>query len=99
MNKFLTELTVLWRFLNGRKTVIGAFCGTLAGFLSQVVVGIWGVEGPWVVPTIDTLLWFTMAFGGTGLVHKGVKMRTTMPTDAPDDENSVIPDPGPTIKK
>lgn len=42
----------------------------LAIFLSEVIVGIWGVEALWIAPAIKTLNWMGMLLGGTGMAHK-----------------------------
>jgi len=66
MDKFM-------ELLNGKKTTVAAVVLTLAAFLDQVVVGMWGVSAGWVVNTIPTLEWIGMMLGGVGLTHKAAK--------------------------
>lgn len=69
----METLNKIWQALQGKKTTIGAvvlFTGTI---LTQVIVGIWHVEGEWVEPTIKTIDWVGMAITGVGLIHKSVK--------------------------
>lgn len=62
-------------FFNGKKTLIGGillFGGTV---LEQVIVGIWGISGDWVQPTIQTLDWVGMVVFGVGGGHKIIKAK------------------------
>jgi hypothetical protein len=63
-------------FFNGKKTIIGSILMTLAIIITEVLVGIWGVEGEWIAPTVKTLNWIGMLLGGTGLLHKAMKGNT-----------------------
>ena len=63
----------IWDYLNGKKTAIGTAAFIAACLLNEVVKGIWGVDAAWINPAIETLNWVGMVFGGTGLVHKGIK--------------------------
>lgn len=60
-------------WLNGKKTIIGSIIMTVAILLTEVVVGIWGIEMDWIAPTVKTLNWVGMLLGGTGLIHKATK--------------------------
>lgn len=59
--------------LNGKKTIIGSILMTTSIVLTEVLVGIWMVEGDWIAPTVKTLNWIGMLLGGTGLIHKAMK--------------------------
>lgn len=63
----------MWKFLNGKKTGIGAGALMLAVFLSDVVAGTMGVTADWIPKAVAILEWVGVMFGGTGLAHKGVK--------------------------
>lgn len=62
-----------WNWLNGKKTNIGTAAFIAACVLNEVVKGIWNVDAGWINPTIETLNWAGMVFGGTGLAHKALK--------------------------
>ena len=64
-------------WFNGKKTIIGSVLMTASIILTEVVVGIWMVEGDWIAPTVKTLNWVGMLLGGTGLIHKAMKPSTT----------------------
>ncbi len=63
----------VWTWLNGKKTGIGTAAFIAACVLTEVVVGIWHADFHWINPTIETLNWVGMIFGGTGLAHKAFK--------------------------
>jgi len=65
----------LWKYFDGRKTVIGTCMLCAQAFSDQVLMGIWevGAESWAMLNTTDTLAWLGMAFGGVGLGHKIVK--------------------------
>lgn len=63
----------MFDWFDGKKTIIAAALLTLAAFLDQVVVGIWGSTATWVPMAIQTLEWVGMILGGVGLAHKAVK--------------------------
>lgn len=63
----------LWNFFNGKKTVIGAVLLFLAEAMEKVLIGIWHVDAPWILPAIATLKWAGMAFVGGGVWHKLTK--------------------------
>ena len=60
----------IWSFLDGKKTSIGTIAFIAACMLNEVVKGIWHVDVFWLDPSIETLNWVGVAFGGTGLAHK-----------------------------
>lgn len=73
--KFITNFI---NFFNGKKTIIGSIFMTLSIILTEVVVGIWEVEGWWIAPAVKTLSWAGMLMGGTGLIHKAAKKPTAV---------------------
>lgn len=69
----METLKKIWDALNGNKTTIGACILFIGTIITQVVVGIWHVEGSWVTPTIQTIDWIGMTITGVGIIHKAVK--------------------------
>lgn len=69
----------MWQSLDGYKTLIGSIALTIATFCTEVLIGIWAVEWPWLPGTISTLNWVGLIFGGTGLIHKGAKALSATP--------------------
>lgn len=63
----------IWNYLNGKKTSIGTAAFIAACVMNEVVKGIWHVEHPFIDPSIETLNWVGMVFGGIGLTHKAMK--------------------------
>jgi len=62
-----------WTWLDGKKVVIGTVALLFGAVLEQVVVGIWGVDLPWIPKATQTADWVGMVFGGVGLTHKIIK--------------------------
>ena len=73
----MKTLNDLWNYLSGKKTTIGAILLFAAAFLTEVIVGKWGVTTSWIQPTIETLMWIGMALTGVGLGHKAMKPTST----------------------
>lgn len=63
----------LIKWLNGKKTVIGAFLIALALFLQDQIVGALNVHEVWLDTLIVYLQWAGAILGGTGFVHKLLK--------------------------
>lgn len=74
------NLLKVWDFFNGKKTNLAAGCMIAATFLSQVVVGIWGFNPEWVMPTIKTLEWSGASLGIIGLGDKFRKGKLNITT-------------------
>lgn len=62
-------------WLNGKKTTIGAMCMVASLLIKEVLVGIWGVDGAWVHPAMDTLEYFGGSLATIGLGHKFIKVK------------------------
>lgn len=64
----------LWKFLDSKKTTIGAAL-FLAATIISAMAGIWAGDNPpeWIAKVIETLNWFGGMFSGVGLAHKGIK--------------------------
>ena len=70
-------------WFNGKKTIIGAGAMLLSAIVTEVVVGIWGVDWAPLVLINETLLWVGRAFAAGGLLHKGVKVVNKTPSRLP----------------
>lgn len=69
----------LWNWFDGKKVKIGGALALVSAFLSTVVGGIWGATWGGLLPNIvETINWFALTFGATGIVHKGVKNAGSM---------------------
>ncbi len=69
----MEAVSKLFTWLNGKKTTIGAAILFIAVFLKEVIGGIWGVNTPELINTIETLNWIGMPLTGVGLFHKSTK--------------------------
>lgn len=58
---------------DGKKTIIAAALLTVSAFITQILLGVWHVEWPWLPNVVTTLEWVGMILGGTGLAHKAFK--------------------------
>lgn len=63
----------MWKWLDGKKTIIGSVALIVAAFLEQVIRGELQVTATWVPQAIAILQWFGMILGGVGLGHKVTK--------------------------
>lgn len=63
----------LINWFNGKKTTIAAILMALSMFITEVLIGIWGMEVDWFPMLVKTLNWVGMILGGTGLIHKAIK--------------------------
>ena len=70
----MEKVDALWRWLDGRKTIIASILLIAAAFLEQVVQGQWGVQSQLLARVTSTLDWFGMVIGGIGITHKGMKL-------------------------
>lgn len=73
--KILNGLVVLWRWFDGKKTVIGTIFLFIATIINEVVIAIIGLNFPWLVITAKVFSYFGLMFGGVGVTHKGVKKK------------------------
>lgn len=61
------------KWLDGKKTVIGAVALLLSMIGREVIIGIWGLEHVYLTNTILTLDWIGGVVTTIGLGHKYVK--------------------------
>jgi hypothetical protein len=69
------------KFLDGKKTSIGAAVLLCAAFIDQVAIEIWDLGFSWLPRLSETLSWIGMLASGLGLSHKGVKLMQKVPKD------------------
>ena len=60
-------------WFDGKKTIIGTVLLIGGAILTEVVMGIWGIDTAEVRNSASTANWFGLVMGGTGLTHKAVK--------------------------
>lgn len=54
----------LWELLDGKKTITSAQVLFVSAIIKQVVIGIWGIDEPWLHNLSATLDWI----GGSGVL-------------------------------
>lgn len=59
-----------WEWLSGKKTVIGGYILLLAAFITEVVIGQWGIDSDIVPKIVGTLTWIGGILTATGGAHK-----------------------------
>lgn len=89
MKNIIETLTQFIDWLNGKKTKIGAACLLLVVFANQVLVGVWGMHGVYLMHGIDTVQWLGEALTTVGFIHAGYKVKFNKPADT---ENTDKPD-------
>ncbi len=74
-------MTEIWKWMNNKKTSIGAAL-LLAALIVERLFGIWAGEPcpDWVPKLVETLQWLGGLFTGVGLTHKGIKVSTQKQT-------------------
>jgi len=63
----------IWRFLNGKKTIIGIILFLVATVLEEVLGDIWGVTFPVLDQVIATMQYVAKPLGAVGIGHKLMK--------------------------
>jgi len=66
-------MTDLWKWLNGKKTIIGATLLLASAFATQVIIGIWEFNPDWMPRMVQTLDWIGGVVTTGGLAHKIAK--------------------------
>jgi hypothetical protein len=78
MKKFISNLTALWNWFDGKKTAIGATILVVAPYITdianQFVQGIWHIPAPaWVAQIVASLIYIGTGLTKIGLIHKAAK--------------------------